>query len=354
MDKYINYFPSPAANNGIYSKLNNDYWTSSFWSGILWLAYENTSNDKYIEVLDNHLKSFDKRLSNKIGIDTHDLGFLYTLSCTAAYKVKNNNYAKQLSLKAADLLFERYQNQAKIIQAWGFKDDSELNGRMIIDCLMNLPLLYWASIEKGDNKYREAAENHTIQAMNFLVRDDFSTFHTFYMDVDTGKPIKGSTAQGYSDDSSWARGQAWAIYGFALGYRYTNNINFLNTSINTANYFISKLPNDGICYWDLIFSKGNEERDSSAAAIAACGLLELSNNIKIDDKLKTYYKNIAVSIFNILTNSYLDNNKLNLGILKHSVYSKPDNKGIDECTIWGDYFYFELLTRFNINWKPYW
>ena len=218
---------------------------------------------------------------------------------------------------------------------------------------MNLPLLYWSSLQEGNYKYKEVAVNHTYQAMKYLVRDNYSTFHTFYFNTETGEPIKGSTAQGYSDNSSWARGQAWAIYGFVLGYRYTKKKEFLDTSVNTANYFIDKLPEDFVCYWDLIFTDGEEERDSSAAAIAACGLLELSKYLT-DKDLVLYYENVSKSIFNSLTVNYIDKDELKLGILKHSVYSKPDNKGIDECTIWGDYFYLELLTRFKKDWKSYW
>jgi unsaturated chondroitin disaccharide hydrolase len=355
LNTFTHKFPAPASQNNVYPAIENTDWTASFWTGMLWLAYEITGDDRYRKITEIHLKSFKKRIDEKIEVDTHDLGFLYTLSCVAAYKLTNNEEAKHTALKAADYLINRYFEKAGIIQAWGDLNDSAQRGRMIVDCLMNLPLLYWASQVTGDRQYYDIAYTHAQQTASYIVRENASTFHTFYMDVDTGAPKYGKTQQGYSDDSCWARGQAWAIYGFPLSYRYTGDWALIELAKKLANYFLNRLPDDHICYWDLIFTEGAEERDSSAAAIAACGLLELAKYLPLTDEYKRIYENAALQIIAFLAERYTtiqcpESN----GIILHAVYSKPDNKGVDECCIWGDYYYFEALVRLIKEWRVYW
>lgn len=349
-------FPSACSHNNMYSQTDNFDWTESFWTGMLWLAYEETGDFNYRKAAETQLESFKKRIEQRYNTNTHDLGFLYTLSCVAAYKLTGSDIAKQTALNAAECLMERYWEQAGIIQAWGDLNDKNQRGRMIIDCLMNLPLLYWASEVTGDPKYKNAAATHARKAAEYIVRDDASAYHTFYIDVNTGEPIAGKTAQGYSDKSSWARGQAWGIYGFALSYMYTGNTEFLDVSMKMANYFLNRLPEDYVCYWDLIFTDGDEERDSSAAAIAACGLLELSKHLsQLGNSESVIYKNAALKIIESLAANYTSENTDNSnGILLHAVYSKPSGTGVDECCIWGDYYYFEALTRVKKDWTLYW
>ncbi len=348
-------FPGPVSTNNVYSPTDNTDWTTSFWTGMLWLAYEVSGDPKYRKVAEIQIKSFRSRIENRIGTDTHDLGFLYTLSCMAAYKLTCDVQAKESALMAAELLIGRYYDKAGIIQAWGDLNDPAQRGRMIIDCLMNLPLLYWASDVTDDKKYRNMAYNHARQAAKYIVREDASCYHTFYMDTQTGEPIGGKTCQGFSDDSSWARGQAWAIYGFPLSYVYTADESFLEIAFKMANYFLNRLPDDNVCYWDLIFTEGEQERDSSSAAIAACGLLELIKHLPQTHLYRTLYQNAAIKIILSLTDKYTtkespDSN----GILLHGVYNKPGSCGVDECCIWGDYFYFEALVRLWKEWKLYW
>lgn len=355
LTEFAEKFPAPASKNNIYPALDNVEWTSSFWTGMLWLAYEVTGTLKYRQMAEAQLKSYQRRVAEKIHTDTHDLGFLYTLSCVAAYKLTGNQEAKEVALQAAKLLIDRFFKKAGIIQAWGDLNDPEQRGRMIIDCCMNLPLLYWAAQETGVNKYYEMGLSHARQAAHHLVREDASTYHTFYMDVETGEPRYGRTAQGFSDNSCWARGQAWGIYGFVLSYRYTRDPGFMDLNKKLIHYFLNRLPDDYVCYWDLIFNHGSEERDSSAAAIAACGLLEMSKYLPSADEGKLIYENAAFQIIRSLTENYITAEiKASNGILRHAVYSKPANEGVDECTIWGDYFYFEALVRLVKDWKPYW
>lgn len=356
LDTFTYKFPTSSSVNNIYPSKDNTDWTSSFWTGMLWLAYEITGDDKYKKVGDIHVKSFKQRIEEKISVDHHDLGFLYTLSCVSAYKLTGNEDAKEAALMAADYLTGRYFEKAGIIQAWGDLNDPKQRGRMIIDCCMNLPLLYWASEVTSDPKYHNMAYSHAKQASRYIIREDGSTFHTFYMNVETGDPVEGKTHQGFGDNSCWARGQAWGIYGFPLTYKYEKDWELIDVSKKITNYFINRLPEDEVCYWDLLFTEGIEqEKDSSAAAIAACGLLELSKNLPLTDEYKTLYENAALRILKSLWKNYTyKHDPKSNGILLHGVYAKPQGAGIDECCIWGDYYYFEALVRLYKDWQMYW
>ena len=226
---------------------------------------------------------------------------------------------------------------------------------MIMDCNLNLPLLYWASEETGDSRYRLAASNHIQKAMQYLIREDASTFHTYFMDVNTGKALRGSTHQGFSDSSCWARGQAWGIAGFPFVYRYNADPQLIQQSCRLANYFLNRLPKDLICYWDLDFVEGVEPRDSSAAAIAVCGLLEMLRHLPLHDPDREVYTHAAKAIMASLINNYAaSTNDPGTGLLKHAVYHKPNNIGVDESCVWGDYYYLEALTRLEKVWRSYW
>ncbi|GIO65879.1 glycoside hydrolase family 88 protein [Paenibacillus cookii] len=355
LETFIGTFPSEASTGNVYRQVGNTEWTPAFWTGMLWLAYETTGNEKYRQAAEKQLSSYKQRIEERRYTNTHDLGFLYTLSCVSAYKLTGNEEAKQIALDAAELLYIRYLDQAGIIQAWGNLDDPRQRGRMIIDCLMNLPLLYWASEESGDRKFYDAAHSHVRMSAKYLIREDASSYHTYYMDAETGDPKYGKTAQGYSDDSCWSRGQAWGIYGFPLSYRYTGETELLDLTTKIANYFLNRLPEDFVCYWDLIFTEGPEERDSSAAAIAVCGLLEAAAHLPLTEPLKRKYENAALKILESLIENYMTTDvPESNGILLHAVYSKPGNNGVDECCIWGDYYMHEALVRVTRDWKPYW
>jgi unsaturated chondroitin disaccharide hydrolase len=331
-------------------------WTTSFWTGQLWLAYEMNGNSEYRRVAELHLATFEERLERHIDTDHHDLGFLYTLAAVAPWRLTHNPRAIEVALQAADTLMQRYIPAAGIFQAWGSMQDPDQRGRTIIDCMMNMPLLYWASQESGDLKYHQAAESHATRSMHAFIRPDATTFHTFYFDLATGAERYGKTAQGAKDDSCWARGQAWAIYGFALSYRYTRNPAFLDAAQRVSDYFLAHLPADRVAFWDLVFGDGSgEERDSSASAIAACGLLELAEHLRDRNKAEAY-RSEAVAMTRSLYEHYSTRSDpaSNAQIL-HGVYSKPGGAGVNEANLWGDYFYVEALMRLSKpNWQIYW
>ena len=335
---------------------SNIGWTTSFWPGMLWLAYDLTGDETYHDAAASHVRSFAERVERRIDLSTHDLGFLYTLGCVTAWRRTGDETARRAALAAADHLLTRVLEPAGIIQAWGDLDDPRQRGRTIIDSLMNTPLLFWASETSGDERYREAARRHAVQLRDNILRPDDTTFHTFYWDTATGRPLRGETEQGSSDDSCWARGQAWGIYGFALNYRYTGDASLRHAAQRCADYFLAHLPADHVAYWDLEFGDGSgQERDSSAAAIAAVGLAELADQLP-DGPQRDGYRAAASDILSSLIGGYStaedpDSNAL----LLHGVYDKPKDVGVDEGTLWGDYFYLEALTRaIRPDWTDPW
>lgn len=355
MDYFKDKFPSSATKENKYGIIENIEWTDGFWTGMLWLAYEYTGDEKYRVLAEKNVASFKNRVDKDIEIDHHDLGFLYSLSCVSGYKLTGSEMAKEASVKAADKLISRYQEKGEFIQAWG-ELGSKDHYRFIIDCLLNIPLLYWASDVTGDNKYRELADKHFVTSCNNVIRDDASAFHTFYMDSETGKPVKGITRQGYSDDSAWARGQAWGVYGIPLNYKNTKNEACFNLYKGMTNYFLNRLPKDNVCYWDLIFNDGDgHSKDSSAAAIAVCGMHEMNKFIPEVDEEKEVYKYAMHNILRALIKDYTHKDvQEGKPILLHGVYSWHSGKGVDEGNIWGDYFYLEALIRFYKDWELYW
>ncbi len=344
--------------NNFYPKCENDQWTCGFWPGEVWLAYEHTGREVFKKAALHMVDSFDYRIRNKIVVDHHDMGFLYTPTCVAAYKLTGDEKAKQAAILAADQLISRFQEKGEFIQAWGEMGEPG-NYRYIIDCLLNLPLLYWAGEMTGDPKYEDIARKHITTCLKYSIREDGSTYHTFFMDMETGAPSHGATCQGYKDDSCWARGQAWGVYGTAISYTYTKRPEYLDAFRRTAAYYLEKLPEDMIPYWDMIFTEGDEPRDSSSASIVACGFLEAAKYLPEDEAAK--YRKLAAQMLKSLADNYAvkDFTKSN-GLVLHGTYSKksPYNTctpgGVDECVSWGDYFYMEALTRFSKDWEMYW
>ncbi|WP_042272893.1 glycoside hydrolase family 88 protein [[Clostridium] dakarense] len=355
IDKFGEMYPTPATFGNKYKIIENIEWTTGFWTGMLWLAYEYTNDEKFKNLANKNVDSFKYRIDNNIEVDHHDMGFLYSLSCVSSYKLTGNENAKEAAIKAADKLIGRYQETGQFIQAWGELGAKD-NYRLIIDCLLNIPLLYWAHSVTGNKTYYDIAYKHYTTSCNNVVRDDASAFHTFYFDNETGEPLKGVTRQGFSDTSSWARGQAWGVYGLPLNYRYTKDEECFRLYKGVTNYFLNRLPKDNVCFWDLIFNDGDDQsRDSSAAAIAICGMHEMNKYLPEVDEDKETYKYAMHTILRSLINNYAtkENDDVDT-LLLHGVYSWHSGKGVDEGNIWGDYFYLEALIRFYKDWELYW
>lgn len=273
----------------------------------------------------------------------------------SAYQLTGNENARKVSLLAADKLISRFQEKGKFIQAWGEYGQKE-NYRLIVDCLLNIPLLYWATNETGDNKYAEIADLHYETTVNTAIREDSSAFHTFYFNPETGEPSHGKTHQGYSDDSSWARGQAWLIYGIPLNHYYRKNEENIPLYASVTNYFLNRLPEDFVSYWDLIFTDGsNQSKDSSATAIAVCGMNLMDRYIPESNRYKRTYQLAQHAMLRSLIANYSSLKTEGIAsLINEGVYSRHSGKGVDEGNIWGDYFYLEALVRFKKDWEMYW
>ena len=359
LPEFTEKFPDSNSIQGFYKPTENVEWTTGFWTGVLWLAYEYTKDDKYRKAAEVQVDSFLHRIKEKIDVNHHDMGFLFSLSCVAAYKLTGSENGKKAAVLAADQLASRYRQTGQFLQAWGDVDNPK-EYRLIIDCLLNLPILYWASEVTGDPTYAEKAVNHIHTAMKCVLREDNSTYHTHFIDMETGEPTVGVTHQGNRDGSAWARGQAWGIYGIALSYRYTKEESYKDLFYRVTDYFIEHLPEDLVPYWDFDFDTGSSEpRDSSASAIAICGMLEMIPHL--DKEKAEFYKEASDRMLHALIKECAnkDTSESN-GLLLHGTYARDTqfntckNRGVDECNTWGDYFYMEALMRTLRTWNPYW
>ncbi|AZS15932.1 glycoside hydrolase family 88 protein [Paenibacillus lutimineralis] len=355
MERFGTRFPH-ISTDGVYQLNDNEDWTNGFWSGMLWLCYEYTGDESFREKAIETVKDFRRRFDAKIVLDHHDIGFLYSLSSKAQWIIEKDESARQLTLEAADHLLKRWRPAGGgYIQAWGREGDPKEAGRIIIDCLLNLPLLFWAEQQTGDPKYREVAITQAEKTRRYIVRGDDSSYHTFFFDPSTGEPIGGATHQGYTNGSTWTRGQAWGVYGFALAYRYTGDPLFLETSKRMARYFLAHLPEDHVAYWDFNAPIDKDTyRDSSASAIVAAGLQELLEHMDEQDPDREYFMQGLTDSLTSLVENYSTIGEEAEGLLNRGSYYVRGGLSPDDYMIWGDYYYLEALMRLEKGIKGYW
>lgn len=342
--------------SGPFAEGQNRGWTTSFVPGMQWLAYDLTGDEAFRDQGLRHAVDFERRLRADEDLDTHDLGFLYTLAAVAPWRRTGDGRWRAVGIGAAERLMTRFLEPAGIIQAWGDLSDPEQRGRTIIDSLMNMPLLTWAGEQTGNPRFGRAVRRHTGQLRTHILRDDDSTFHTYYWDAETGEPLRGATAQGAFDDSCWARGQAWGVLGFALNYGATGDEMLLDAAWRCADFLLRHLPADLIPYWDLVYSDGSgAPRDSSAAAIAACGLYELAACDPDRARAARARRGGDALLDALIARARPASPADSDALLLHGVYNLPEGNGVDEGTLWGDYFYMEaLVRRARPDWDRYW
>jgi len=335
-------FPSAATGAGyLYAATDNHDWTEGFWTGMLWLAYQLTGDSKYRTVAEQNVDSFAERMDKRINVDFHDMGFLFGLSCVAAYNLTGSEKSRTYALKSADCLANRYQEKGRFIQAWGEMGVAD-NYRLIIDCFMNLPLLFWATKQTGNPRYAEIAKIHAETAYETVFRPDGTTYHTFFFDPKTGAKIGGVTAQGFSDDSCWARGQSWGIYGLSLYFDDSGDSSKLPLWYKITNVFLNALPSDLASYWDLLFGDGSgHPRDTSAAAITACGLLRAKKYLADSGVYDVAARAIVNSLIDNYTTAQGENST---ALISDGMYNWPKSPS-PEGTLFGDYFYLEALAK---------
>ncbi|WP_207892496.1 glycoside hydrolase family 88 protein [Paenibacillus pinisoli] len=357
MDAFGGKFPHVGSGGGPYERIENEDWTNGFWPGMLWLCYEYSGDGAFADAARKVTESFRQRLEHNTVLDHHDIGFLYSLSAKAEWFVLGHEDARELALRAADKLMERWREAGGgYIQAWGPAGDEAQGGRIIIDCLLNLPLLFWAANETGEERFRQAAVRQAELTRRYLVRGDDSSYHTFIFNQENGEPIGGTTHQGYSNGSTWTRGQAWGVYGFALAYRYTGDQAYLDTSKRMALYFLRRLPEDHVAYWDFHAPVCPDTyRDSSASAIVAAGLQELLEHLPADDSDRSeLWSGLTASIDSLIERYSTMGDPEAEGLLRHGSYYVRGNIAPDDFIIWGDYYYLEALMRLERGIRGYW
>lgn len=342
-----------------YQRCGPSDWVDSFWSGQLWLAYQETGDAAYLDAARAQLPYFAERLDRPAS-HTHDLGFLYTLSTVANYKVTGDPDGRAMSVRAAESLTKRYNPAGQFIQAWNpFPRDTPEEaarkyGKIIVDCLENLALLYWAAQETGEARFAAIATAHARTSLHYLVRPDGSTYHTFDFDPRTGAPLGGSTHQGFADESCWSRGQAWAIHGFTQVYRYTNDARFQGAAQGLAAYAIAHLTSDAVPFWDYRLPEDAPHyRDSSAAAIMAAGLFALADTLDGSAVEAAQYRATARTILHALIAGYTIDNPDAEGLLLHGASNVNAGRS-DTMLPYGDYFYLESLLRAQGRTEFFW
>jgi unsaturated chondroitin disaccharide hydrolase len=320
----------------------NGDWTGGYWAGLLWAAYERTGEATFREAA---IRAVDRLAERQHDTSCHDIGLIFYTGVHPGYRLTGDPRYYQLCFNAAEAVLQRYNAKGGYIQAWGPIGDPQLGGRTIVDTMVVLPIFWWAQGERSDDRYALAAINHTSMTAAYHVRRDGSVAQVCDLDPETGALLRRTTSQGYSDDSCWSRGQAWAIYGFAIAARRTGRLTYWGTVEQVADYFLAHLPEDRVPYWDFLLpSFEGEPKDSSAAAIAAAGLLELGE-AHPDGAKRARYRQAALEILASLTRNYLNRDPSKDGILLHGCAHRPAGGAVDEALIWGDYYYVEALMR---------
>jgi hypothetical protein len=320
-------------------------WTSGFYSGTLWHLYAYSHRDLFKKEAEKRMKLLDPE---QYYTGTHDLGFMMYCSFGSAYRITKDPRYKQILLTSAHSLSTRFNDTVGCIKSW---DHGSWTYPVIIDNMMNLELLCWASGVSGNDRYLKMAESHANVTMKNHFRPDYSSYHVVDYDPHTGKVLQKKTAQGYSDASAWARGQSWGLYGYTMMYRETKNKRYLSQAQHIAGFILNNphLPSDMIPYWDYDAPKiPHAYRDVSAASIMASALLELST-FTTNAKQATHYKEAAEKILvNLSSPKYRCKPGACGGfLLMHSVGSLPGHSEVDVPLTYADYYFVEALMRYK-------
>ncbi|WP_256009928.1 glycoside hydrolase family 88 protein [Desertivirga xinjiangensis] len=367
-EKDLTNFPRTTKNDGTVKGTDVWDWTGGFFPGGLWYIHEYIQKPEWQTAATKWTEALEQ---GQFLTQHHDVGFVMYCSYGNAVRLENDtakiNAYNKILIQSAESALTRFDPKVGLIKSWNPKmswdGKTKWQYPVIIDNMMNLEMLCYVSRITGNPKYKEAAISHALHTMKNHFREDNSTYHVVDYDPETGKVLHQQTNQGYADNSTWSRGQGWAIYGFTMMYRETRDKRFLETAQKAADFFIShpNLPKDKIPYWD--FNVGQEgftpdwdnkdrkklsyiPKDASAGSLVAAGLLELSTYT--GDKGKEYYSTAEKMLKSLSSSEYLAKPGTNSGfILKHSVGSFPHNSEIDVPLIYADYYFLEALLRYQ-------
>ena len=325
---------------------DSEWWCSGFAPGTIWYLYEHNQSGKLLEDARDYTARIEKEKYNE---GTHDLGFMLYCSFGNGYRLTEDPAYRDIMLIGAESLASRFDPISGTIKSWDFGRD-RWQFPVIIDNMMNLEFLFWASKVSGNPKYRDISISHADVTMDNHFRPDYSSFHVVSYDTISGKMEKRTTHQGFADETAWSRGQAWGLYGYAVMYRETKEVRYLEMAKNIAAFMLHhpNMPADKIPYWDFDAPDiPNALRDASAGAITASALIELSGYV--DAALSKEYLDVAeIQLRTLSSPEYFAETGTNGNfILKHSVGHMPGKSEIDVPLTYADYYYIEALLRYK-------
>lgn len=323
-------------------KVAKEEWTGGFWPGILWYDYEATQNDTIRELAEKYTESL--KLFSEIPAYDHDLGFLVFCSYGNGYRLTHNPTYRDVIIATADSLATLYNPKVGTILSWPRNIEMLGGHNTIMDNMINLEMLFWAARNGGDRRLFDVAVSHADKTMENQFRPDYTSYHVAVYDTLTGNCIKKCTHQGYADESMWARGQAWAIYGYAVVFRETGDPKYLEFAEKLVDVYLKNLPEDYVPYWDFNAPDiPNVPKDASAACIVASALLEMSGFYGNGQGEK--YKEAAEKMLCSLSSDKYQSRDTNVAFLLHSTGHWPAKSEIDASIIYADYYYIEALLR---------
>lgn len=332
--------------NGELKTSGSGWWCSGFYPGTLLYLYEQTKDQELYDEAMRILQVLEKEQYNT---STHDLGFMMFCSFGNANLIAPKPEYQEILINSAKSLSSRFKPEVGCIRSWDSKPEDFI---VIIDNMMNLELLFWATQETGDSTYYDITITHANTTLENHFRPDFSSYHVLNYHPETGEVQQKKTAQGYADSSAWARGQTWGLYGYVVMYRFTNEQKYLDQAVNIADFMLNhpNLPEDKILYWDFNAPDiPNAKRDASAAAIMASALLELKDYVD-EDAGKQYFGVAETIIENLSTPEYKAEGGTNGGfILKHGVGHIPQGTEVDVPLTYADYYFVEAMKRYIEN-----
>ena len=333
--------------NGFHKERSATWWTSGFWGGLNWLLYNKTKKEDYLKTAKSSELLLDAAL-RKFDALHHDVGFMWHILTGASHTLTGDADSRLRSLYAATSLTSRYVlNQAHgFIRAW---NEKPCENDSIIDCLMNLPLLYWASEQVGDDRFARIAREHVEMSLTDHLRPDGSVIHRVRHDRETGEVVQSFGGQGYEDGSSWSRGQAWALYGFTIAYMHLGDVRYLDAAKRVANYFIANCCDDWLPRVDFRAPSEPVYYDSTAGACAACGLIELAKLLPENEG--GMYMNAAIELLHAMDEKFANYDPANDHLLDFGTVRYPiegltlEKAGVHISIIYGDYFYTEAILK---------
>lgn len=317
-------------------------WTGGFLAGMMWQFHRRTGDATWRERAEHYSKLLEYRRYDR---NVHDLGFIFLNTYLPWYELTGDPERLSVILEAGNTLAQRYQEKGHYLCSFIGPES------LFIDIMMNVPIIFFTAYETENSELLHIAREHCRTTRRFLVREDGSTAHEGIFDTNTGEFIKQSTHQGLRDDSAWARGLAWSLYGYSKVHALTGDKDHLEVSERNAEYWLTHLPEDKVPYWDFDADLNEPlpwgpQKDSSAGAIAASGLLDLAKQTQSPQKARAYEETALAMLEALLDHEYLATDTPGWeGILKHGVYHTRKNLGVDESVMWGEYFLVEALTK---------